>query len=439
MKLNKISIKNFLGIEQLETEVGSALTIIEGGNGTGKTSVLEAFRAALGGGHDATLLRNGTERGEVVLVFDDGVAKKTITPDKSNLDVRLANGGKISQPQTYFDRLSDVLALNPVTFLTATPKDRTKYLLETVPINLTAEEIASATGRSVKPNTQNGFEVLAALQKQIGSEKTATSRAIKEKEISIRQFEAALPPDAPEADSVAELRFQQAALEADLIAKRDSVNAEALSRAVSVKAALQSRLDELNRLIAEARSEAAAQLAAIEREASSRIQTIKDESAATRTELAGRLSRAEELASQQKRAEGVRQTIAGLAQSVETLKTELASHEASLAGLEDLRKQLLQRLPIPGLEIRDGEIFFKNLPFDRLNQAQRVKIALKLASLRVGTLGLVCVDGFECLDIDTWKAFCEVAPKTGLQLIVTRVTEGPLKITRINHEEEVAA
>ena len=47
-------------------------------------------------------------------------------------------------------------------------------------------------------------------------------------------------------------------------------------------------------------------------------------------------------------------------------------------------------------------------------------------------------DDFECLDVDTWKAFCDVAPKTGLQLIVTRVTEGPLKITRINSEEVAA-
>lgn len=438
VRLNRISIKNFLGIEHLETEVGSALTVIEGGNGAGKTSVLEAFRAALGGGHDATLLRNGTTKGEVVLIFDDATAEKIITPEKSALTVKLANGGKISQPQTYFDRLSDVLALNPVTFLTAAPKDRTKYLLETVPINLSGEEISSATGRTVKPNSQNGFEVLASLQKQIASEKTATSRAIKEKEISIRQFEAALPPDVPEGESVQELRAQQAALESDMVAKRDSVNAESLSRAVSVKADLQLRLDELNRLIAEARSDAAAQLSAIEREASSRIQAIKDESAATRTELAARLSRAEELAAQQKRAEGVRQTIEGLTQSVTNLRTELATHESALAGLEDLRKQLLHRLPIPGLEIRDGEIYFKEIPFDRLNQAQRVKIALKLASLRVGALGLVCVDGFECLDVDTWKAFCDVAPKTGLQLIVTRVTEGPLKITRINSEEVAA-
>lgn len=438
MKLNKISIKNFLGIESLETDLGSALTVIEGGNGTGKTSILEAFRSALGGGHDATLLRTGTTRGEVVLVFDEATAEKTITAEKSALTVRLANGGKISQPQTFFDRLSDVLALNPVTFLTAAPKDRTKYLLETVPINLTGEEISSATGRTVKPNTQNGFEVLAALQKQIASEKTATARAIKEKEISIRQFTDALPPEIPDGDSVADLRAQQASLEADLIAKRDGVNADAFADVSNVRTALQHRLDELNRLISEARSAAAAEVATIEREASSRIQALKDESAGIRTDLASRLGRAEELALQKQRSEGTRQTIAGLAQSVASLRVELTSHDAALSGLEELRKQLLQRLPIPGLEIREGEIYFKDLPFDRLNQAQRVKIALKLASLRVGTLGLVCIDGFECLDLDTWKAFCEVAPKTGLQLIVTRVTEGPLKITRIDSEEAAA-
>lgn len=52
MKVLKINIKNILGLEALEIEPGS-ITEISGKNGSGKTSCLDAIRAALGSGHES--------------------------------------------------------------------------------------------------------------------------------------------------------------------------------------------------------------------------------------------------------------------------------------------------------------------------------------------------------------------------------------------------
>ncbi|MCQ4574556.1 MAG: ATP-binding protein, partial [Candidatus Brocadiales bacterium] len=71
MKVAAIKIHNILGIESLEIKPNS-MTFIEGENGAGKTSVLEAIKAIIHGGHDATLLRNGADKGEIVLVLDNG-------------------------------------------------------------------------------------------------------------------------------------------------------------------------------------------------------------------------------------------------------------------------------------------------------------------------------------------------------------------------------
>ena len=88
----------------------------------------------------------------------------------------------------------------------------------------------------------------------------------------------------------------------------------------------------------------------------------------------------------------------------------------------------MQRLPIPGAEVRDGEIYVNDVPFDRINRAQQVQFALNLARLRAGELGLVLVDGLECLDAETYPAFEAAAATTGLQFLVNRVTSGPLKV-----------
>lgn len=63
MRIAKISIKNVLGIEELEIDSPGALTVIEARNGRGKSSTMEAIRAVVDGGHDASLLRHGAEQG----------------------------------------------------------------------------------------------------------------------------------------------------------------------------------------------------------------------------------------------------------------------------------------------------------------------------------------------------------------------------------------
>lgn len=49
MRIDKISLKNFRGYESLEVEFHPRFNVITGGNGTGKTTLLEALKIAIGG------------------------------------------------------------------------------------------------------------------------------------------------------------------------------------------------------------------------------------------------------------------------------------------------------------------------------------------------------------------------------------------------------
>jgi hypothetical protein len=110
------------------------------------------------------------------------------------------------------------------------------------------------------------------------------------------------------------------------------------------------------------------------------------------------------------------------------LKAEAEAATAALEALEAYKSELLHALPIPGLEVRGPEIYFDGVVFDRLNTAKRVEIAVEVAKLRAGTLGLVCVDGIELLDSEAFEAFREQAINSGVQLVVTRVGDGELNI-----------
>ncbi len=113
MRIPQIKLSNILGIAELEF-TPEGFNEISGPNGTGKTSVLEAIKSALSTGHDATLLRKGAEKGEAVLVLDDGTElTRTVTSDKSTNKVR-RDGKNVTRPAEAIKQLTDALSLDPV-------------------------------------------------------------------------------------------------------------------------------------------------------------------------------------------------------------------------------------------------------------------------------------------------------------------------------------
>ena len=219
MQINHIKINSILGITALEFEAGQ-FNEISGRNGQGKTSVLEAIKAVVqGGGHDATLLRKGEEKGEVVLVLDDGTQlSRRITENASPLDVRNADGTKVARPADMIKRLSDALSVNPVEFLRVSKKDRVKVLLETMPIEVDTDKLTKISG--IKVTAQAGLHALAVIEltrKQVYEERTGTNRAVKEKDATINQLRLAMP-DVP-GDAVGSESEIRAQVEAATVTK----------------------------------------------------------------------------------------------------------------------------------------------------------------------------------------------------------------------------
>jgi len=130
----------------------------------------------------------------------------------------------------------------------------------------------------------------------------------------------------------------------------------------------------------------------------------------------------------------IRELVGQFHQECQKLKDESEKLSGALTGLDNLKENLLRELPIQGLEIKEGEIYCKDIIFDKLNTAEQVKIAVEVAKLRANELGIICVDGIERLDKDTFNEFKSKAIESGLQMIVTKVGDSALNI----HTEMVA-
>jgi len=145
-------------------------------------------------------------------------------------------------------------------------------------------------------------------------------------------------------------------------------------------------------------------------------------------ELKERIGHARAMVEQETKAAETRKLAAQMESDAQQLLEESDRLTNGLARLEELKTSLLSSLPIPGLEIKDGEIYVDGVPFDRVNESVRVRLAIEVAKLRVGKLGLIAVDGLECMDSKTFAAFEKSAADSGLQFVVSRVSDGPLYV-----------
>lgn len=429
MLISHIKINSILGIDQLEFSP-KGFTQISGPNGTGKTSVLEAIKSVLNSGHDATLLRKGAEKGEVVLVLDDGMElSKSVTASGSTTTVR-RDGKKIARPAEAIKALTDSLSVNPVDFLLAPKKDRVKALLEAMPLEADTEHLSELAGFPVKAQPGlHALHVINMVYQQVYDERTGTNRAVREKDATIKQLEAAVPPapqgveggeDELEAQVNAAISTKNttlARIEAKLTGLRDDANAQI--EAIRTKA--QADIDAVKEGLAEQEAKAAAARERANTSCADTVAPLRQQLAIIRNdrEAAGRRKQTLD-------------TIATMRTELETLTADAAAQTQALDAIEQYKNELLNSLPIPGLEVRDGEIYRNGVPFDRLNTAQQVEVAVEISKLRAADLGVVCVDRIECLDSDSLAEFKAAALESGLQLFITRVADEGFNIETTN-------
>jgi AAA domain len=461
MRISKITIKNILGLEALEIDRPGPVTVISGANGTGKTSVLDAIRCALSGGTDATLLHAGAESGEAVLVLDDGTEiQRRVTADGSNVTVNHPQYGRIGKPAAFLKKLADALSLNPISFLSAPKKERVDQLLAAIPMTVTAEQLAFVPMMALDGINLDGhaLEVLGRIGKTLFDLRTGVNRAEREKRSTVNQMSENLPAGAPEGDwgdvlseSTREYTDLQKRTRLELSAIEKAKAAE-IEIAVSMcSAAINNCKSDLEIAIEKLRAAAQIQMDAVREESNTATKraeaTAKEKIAIAESEyrpkeadLKEKIGQAKAMAEEHAKAETTRQHIAQWSREADKLGSESEGLTAALSKLEVLKASLLQKLPIEGLEIKDGDLFIGGISFDRVNTSKRVRLAVEVAKLRAGNLPLICCDGLECLDEKTFAAFKKAAAESDLQFVISKVSEGPLSIetSPVSSEERAA-
>lgn len=428
MKATRIKIANIAGVESLEFKPGH-ITRISGANEAGKTSVLNAIKSLIGGGSDAKLLRRGQKQGEVVILLEDNghkyQARKSFTPRGGSLSIRDENGVTVGSPKAFLETIWDGISANPIEFVTANQKKRLALLLEAIPTKIDSDHLRKIVGGAVDlvhPGA-NTFEFLGTLSKQIYDARTDVNRSVDHDRDTLETIGADLPTgDLPDYSA-----------EIDAIENEKQRLAEAHYKKVDEIRSASDKLKE------EARRKHENAMEGIQGKQQGAIEKATKE-------IQPKLSELSEKAAALKRDSEAAIAAKGRIKLCEELRERAAKNDeqsrnmtAQLEALESERAKLLEKVPIPGVEIREGDIYVKGVPFESLSTSQRMKIAVQVAKLRAGKVPLICVDGMESLDEDNFQAFENAAKLSGLQFIVTRVGHGELSVTTDEDEEDANA
>lgn len=426
MRIVEISISNIGCIEELILKP-RALTVLSGGNGVGKTSALLAARLVVEGGHDPSVIRVGAKKGEVLWVLDTGATiKRTVTAKSSTLLVTDPEGNPVPKPQAYVEQLAAGFSFNPLGLMTASKKERAAFLLSAMPTEFDYEEVAGAL-KEIEGITLPGsidLDGLAAARKLVYERRTECSRATKQADYTVITLRRALPEEDGNdwEEKSAEASEELGKARAEVEKKKRALGQVLAGEFARIEGDQTEEFEAVRRKYEEQREEARKLHYAEE-------QNVEMESAARVSELSGLVSEYREKASAQKKAAGARETIEKMSQQARDGSHQEMRLTRAIEKLDELRAAKLATLPIPGVEIRDGEVFVGDIPFERLNTAKQFEISFQLAALKTGELGFMIADRAESLDEETWAGFNEAANKSGYQVLAARVSTGPLEVS----------
>ena len=409
MKITRLTIHNFLKLKDIDFNP-SATNVIVGRNKQGKTSILKAIRTAFTGDSDSTSIRIGEGKAEITVELDDAQSlsiKRTITDKGNYLDISNKEGMKMPAPQKYLDGILGVFSFNPIEFFEKKLADRKKYLLNAIKLTISQDELAVYTGEKLGGLDYNAhaLEVVEGARKFYYDKRTIANAEVTKKEKSLQDLTTSIPEgfDASKVNEEHIVKLRQA-IQTD---KENKIKAEAHADKF---VALQKRETALKEELAQVQKEIVAAL-------DIKFDVSDDMSIAAAEEALAKLESQRDIVFTVKRAEEVRGELTQAMSDAQ--KLDVVVKKLTKEVPEDLIKKA--KLPVEGLTIEGDDIKINGVSIDNLSSSEQLKFGLQIVRALNGDFKVICVDGIETLDTESFQFFLKEIADDDYQYFVTRV------------------
>lgn len=402
MKIVKLRAENFKRLQAVEITPDGNLVQITGRNGSGKSSVLDAIFAALGGkpAVPTTPVRRGQKDAIVELDLGDMVVRRRFDDEGTTaLQVESKDGATFKSPQTLLDAMLGRMTFDPLEFMRLKPREQLDMLRSVVTVDVDLDK-------------------LDALNRTDYDKRTDVNRD--EKRLRTEAEAIVVPPDLPASpidvsDLTAQLRSaaeHNASIETRK-ARRQTVRAEVNAhrqQALDFGA----RIDQLRRQITELEEQARAANAAADA-AQARLDAAEALPEPINVdELEAKIADAQRInagieartrkATKRAEADGMKAAADLLTAAINARATE---RDEAIARAE---------MPVPGLGFGDGEVTFNGLPFAQASGAEQLRTSLAIAMAANPKLRIVRIKDGSLLDEDGIRLVAEMAAARDFQV-----------------------
>ena len=479
MKIKKLEIGNYLGIEELSLPIDEKGAAIQGGSRKGKTSLLDAIVQTVTNDNPRTkIVRNENEPAKIYVEMDDGhkitrtfnaAGYKTVSIEK--------DGMRPKGPETYLKGLlgSRVMMIDPTVLLHRPEKEKelAETILSLLPIEVTPED-ANKWFREIVPvdYNQHGLKVCKDIENYYYGSRTGVNRELKTLKVEASSIKEKLPKGYAREEwqdiNLSE-RFQkvqdamnirQQRKEMQDIISNEKTDIESLQDKHEValkkyeldanrkKAEILNRIQELEKKIAVFKSELKniennhnsiknefdAKLEGLIKERKFKTQKAKqfleDNPVQDIEKLQEEVGHAEKMKAYVPLSEQLENTL--------ELLTEKEKQAAELtAKIEIIRNKPIELLsniniPIQGLSVDgSGNVLINNLPLSNLSTSEITELLCDIEIAKTSEVKFVCVDRWESLSTELQEIIQRKFTDAGIQLFYTEVTAGELLISDI--------
>lgn len=397
MQILELKIENFLRVEAAEIHPDGAMVVLTGKNGAGKSSILNAIWAALGGAEAAPSepIHAGAERAQInVSLGEPGapelLVERVFTEKGTRLRVTSPDGrAQYRSPQEMLTGLVGALTFDPLAFAAMDDKKR-EALLRTL-VGLDTSDLEEQHATTYRERTELNRELRAM-----------GDTAYEEEELA-------------EPINVGEERTAHAAAERDHRHYLDLLNA--VERARSNLEAQGRRVDELKGMLDRAVETHLEHAHLLERaDAALAAATDVDPEPIMERIVA---------ASDHNRAIEIYENKIKRHDAAEALRTDIQKKTTRLGEIETEKKARIAqtKMPIEGLGIGEKGVTLDTFPFDQGNFEKRLRASMGIGMALNPTLKIMRVELGSLLDSVHFEIVATTAIETGYQVWMERVTD----------------
>lgn len=460
MRLVKHEILNYKGIVNFSMQPG-ACTLIEGRNGTGKTSVLDSLRSMADGGKEPDSINRDAEEAMIRSVWevkegDPGeyqpglyTMTRKITPTSYTFSVVGPDKKPLPSPAKFRDLCLPMLGFDPIGFDLNTDEGRAEALRKLLLVKVTAEEIRKRIGRAPMPELreavyEDGIAWIEAVDKDLRAKRTDVNRAIAEREGMVKTMEEALAGRSTEEVDVAlSTARKELAAVTDLLRDEEaklgheknletakagevcSASMNAVDQWYAEKVAeLQEKRNNRKAAAIEARTNRCNEIILELESALKALDPLREDMAVKRgavTLLESKAMEAQRLAGAREQLEAAKATLTGKIDEKDAL-------ELAITALDQLRTKKMGEVQLEGISIRGGRLFIGDVLSSEVNTAARWMKWVEIFSRNLAHGQPLIVDNIEALDTENREMFLAALKAADIPVIAARVTDGPFEV-----------